>query len=109
MYLIIITTCIIYNYVSITSTPTGSSSNAAAGTIGGAVGGAVLLILLVTLCIVTWCVVHRYKRKKTSYSTSKPHFAPASNTYTGNPRYVFELQDMGSTEVNTGVEARTCK
>ena len=79
-----------------------SSSTAAGAAIGGAVGGAVLLISLV------WCVLYRYKRKKESYSTNQPHFAP-SKSVSGNPRYLYELKDMKNTEINMGMEARMCK
>lgn len=96
-----------YNYII--GLTRSSSSTAAAATIGGAVGGAVLLISLVTLCIVTWCVVYRCKRKKESYSTNEPHFAPALKTHSGNPRYLYELKDMENTEINMGMEARMCK
>ena len=95
-----------FNYIIVTSS---SSDTATAAAIGGAVGGAVLLISLVTLGIVAWCVVHRYKTKKKSYSTNQPRFAPALASRSSNPRYLYELTDMKNTERNTGVEARMCK
>ena len=68
-----------------------------------------MLILLLTLCIVAWCVVRYYKRRKKSYSTNRPHFAPALKTHSGNPRYLYELKDMENTERNTEMEAKMCK
>ena len=55
-------------------------------------------------------VIHSYKKRK-SYSTDKPHFAPVSVNYnpTSNPRYVCELANMKASEENLGFEARLCK
>ena len=81
---------------------TGSSSNAVVAPIGGAVGGTVLLILLITLCIVTMCMVWSYKRKKARHSINKPRFTSVSSTSSN-------IYEMGTAQRNSGVNARLCK
>ena len=83
------------------------------GIIGGTMGGAV--VLLIALCITIWCVVHFYKKKRSSNGIihlmrSRISFHN-SNAANHNPSNVYELTNMESniTEIDLGTDAGTGK
>ena len=88
-------------------------ASSTAGIIGGAIGGAV--VLLIALCIMLWCVVRFYKKKRSVNGFT--HFIPSkisfhnSNATNHNPSNVHELKNMKSniTEIDLGSDAGTCK
>ena len=84
-----------------------------AGIIGGAIGGAV--VLSIVSCIIIWCVVHFYKKKRSIYGITRLipsrisfHKSKAANH---NPSNVYELTNVKSniTEIDLGTDAGTCK
>ena len=89
-----------------------TSHNASTGAnpvtaIGGAIGGTILLVLLITLCILLWCVKNSRKNKKTKYlNATNVHFMKASSN---SGHYIPESLNMKFTDVHSEMEERICK
>ena len=92
-----------------TSTNVSAVAADASAAIGGGIGAAIFLILLIiALCILLWCMINYYKKKKTKYFGDRVYFSNISqnSTLSYNPRY---LSSIKATEVDSNVEAKICK
>ena len=90
-----------------TSTNVSAVAVDASAAIGGGIGGAVFLILLIiAMCILLWCMIKYYKKKKTKYFGDRVYFSRTlqDSTLSYNPRYLLNIK-----EVDSDVEARICK
>ena len=102
-----------------TATTNTATNNTAttntAGIVGGTIGGNVLL--LITLSIMLWHVMHCHKKRKSSYSTGQVHsMLPVTfhnpNTNNVESSCVFELTDNTKSNIRgltLGMDSRTCK
>ena len=75
------------------------------------------MLLLITLSIMLWYVMHCHKKRKSSYSTGKVHsMLPVAfhnpNTTNVESSHVYELTDntkSNITGLSLGLDSRTCK
>ena len=68
------------------------------------------MFLLITLCIIVWCVIH--KRRKLLYSTGNVHImSPVSFHNSSTIAHAYEITNMKTnvTVTDLGMDASTCK